>query len=133
MNQSINTKFYSVLIVLFIISGCTTVYQTAQTPDFEALYGPSEPKQRTLAADTKLAKDAVSYHKDIKPILDTRCVACHACYDAPCQLKLGSTQGIDRGSTKEVIYNVRLDAIQPTRLFVDATTTGSINKSKFLS
>ncbi|MBT5222827.1 MAG: isomerase [Gammaproteobacteria bacterium] len=131
MNQSINTKFYSVLIVLFIISGCTTVYQTAQTPDFEALYGPSEPKQRTLAADTKLAKDAVSYHKDIKPILDTRCVACHACYDAPCQLKLGSTQGIDRGSTKEVIYNVRLDAIQPTRLFVDATTTQGWREKDF--
>ena len=38
----------------------------------------------------------VSYRKQIKPILEGRCVVCHACYDAPCQLKLGSWEGIAR-------------------------------------
>ena len=132
MNKYIKTKVYTVLAVLFIISGCTTVYQTVQqSPDFEALYGPSQPKQRTLAADTTLAKGAISYHKDIKPILDTRCVACHACYDAPCQLKLGSTQGLDRGATKLVVYSPRLDDAQPTRLFIDATTTEGWREKEF--
>ena len=131
MNKYINSKLYSVLIVFIIISGCTTVYQKVQSPEFEALYGPSQPKQRTLSAGTKLAKDAISYHKDIKPILDTRCVACHACYDAPCQLKLGSTQGLDRGATKQVVYGPRLVATQPTRLFIDATSTQGWREKDF--
>ena len=25
-----------------------------------------------------------SYTRDIKPILDQKCIACHGCYDAPC-------------------------------------------------
>ncbi len=32
----------------------------------------------------------VSYLSDVKPILEQRCVVCHSCYNAPCQLKLGS-------------------------------------------
>ncbi len=41
----------------------------------------------------------------------------HACYDAPCQLKLGSTAGLDRGATKQVVYDgARLKAVSPTRL-----------------
>ena len=67
MHKYISTKVYTLLAVVFIMSGCTTIYQQVRSPDFEALYGPSQPKQRTLAADTPLAKDAISYHKDIKP------------------------------------------------------------------
>jgi len=132
MNKYISTKVYTVLAVLIIISGCTTVYQKVQSPDFEALYGPSYPKQRSLSPDTRLAKDAISFHKDIKPILDARCVACHACYDAPCQLKLGSTAGLDRGATKQVVYDgARLKAVSPTRLFIDATSTEGWRKKDF--
>lgn len=132
MPKYISTKAHTLFAVVFIIiSGCTTVYQTVQSPDFEALYGSSEPKLRTLAADNSLAKDAISYHQDIKPILDTRCVACHACYDAPCQLKLGSTTGLDRGATKQVVYGARLEAIDPTRLFIDATSTAGWREKDF--
>jgi len=61
------------------------------------------------------------YHQEIKPLLETRCVACHACYDAPFQLKLGSTNGINRGATKQLVYDGgRLTAATPTRLFIDA-------------
>lgn len=108
-----------------IISGCTTAFQSVmpQSLDFEALYGPSKPKQRLVLSDD-LAPDAVSYHKDIKPILESRCVACHACYDAPCQLKLGSISGVDRGATKQLVYDRgRLQATTPTRLFIDAVDT----------
>jgi len=37
---------------------------------------------REAAADDYLAR--------IQPILDRRCLACHSCYNAPCQLQLGS-------------------------------------------
>lgn len=63
------------------------------------------------------------YRRDVAPILDARCVVCHACYDAPCQLNLGSWQGIARGASKARVYDgARLTASAPTRLFVDAQT-----------
>lgn len=66
---------------------------------------------------------AVSFDKDVKTILDTRCVVCHGCYDAPCQAVLSSYDGITRGATKKNVYDTsRLEAAQPTRLFLDATT-----------
>jgi len=65
-----------------------------------------------------------SYTRDIKPILEQKCIACHGCYDAPCQLKLTSADGLQRGATKKPVYDsARLTDMAPTRLFVDATTT----------
>ncbi|HUH57133.1 MAG TPA: hypothetical protein VL020_01285, partial [Pseudomonadales bacterium] len=34
------------------------------------------------------------YSQEIQPIFTQKCVACHACYDAPCQLNLGSGEGL---------------------------------------
>jgi hypothetical protein len=67
---------------------------------------------------------AVSYLADVQPILDSRCVVCHSCYNAPCQLKLSSYEGLDRGASKLPVYSAeRLRAQAPTRLFMDAQTT----------
>lgn len=56
----------------------------------------------------------------VKRILDSRCVVCHGCYDAPCQLKLGSYEGLLRGATSQTVYNPsRLSEDITTRLFVD--------------
>ncbi|NOR81392.1 MAG: isomerase, partial [Methyloprofundus sp.] len=134
MNNFISTKVYTLLAVLLLISGCTSLYQsvTPQSIDFEALYGESKPKQRFLTESEVLAEDAISYHKEIKPLLDARCVACHACYDAPCQLKLGSTAGIDRGATKQLVYDAaRLKQADPTRLFIDAANTQAWREKDF--
>jgi len=66
----------------------------------------------------------IDYDKDVKPILDARCVVCHSCYNSPCQLKLSSYEGIDRGATKALVYDgTRLFAAKPTRLFMDAQNT----------
>mgnify|MGYP006182235563 CR=1 FL=1 len=35
----------------------------------------------------------------VLPIIQARCVSCHACYDAPCQLNLASYAGITRGAS----------------------------------
>ncbi|WP_205340620.1 fatty acid cis/trans isomerase [Denitrificimonas caeni] len=62
-----------------------------------------------------------SYSQDIQPIFTQKCVACHACYDSPCQLNLGSAEGLTRGAHKLPIYNGRRTTAQATtRLFVDA-------------
>ena len=76
----------------------------------------------------------VSYSKDVKPILDARCVACHACYDSPCQLKLTAAEGLSRGATKKTVYDhERLEAVEPTRLFIDETSTAGWRKKDFFS
>ena len=121
------------LLIVLIITGCAgVVYKTI---DYESLYGPSSPKQRLLSPEQALLyqqQHKVSFYNDVKPILDSRCVSCHGCYDAPCQLKLGSIEGLDRGATKQVVYNsTRFRTADPTRLFIDATDTEGWRKKDF--
>lgn len=60
----------------------------------------------------------------MRPVLEHRCLVCHGCYDAPCQLKLDSYQGLARGASKQQVYSTaRLAPARPTRLFEDAQTT----------
>lgn len=54
-------------------------------------------------------------------VFERRCVVCHGCYDAPCQLALSTFEGIARGASKVEVYDAsRLLATTPTRLGVDA-------------
>jgi len=75
----------------------------------------------------------IDYLADVKPILDKRCVTCHSCYNSPCQLKLSSFEGADRGATKEVVYANRLTPAEPTRLFMDAESTQAWHAKGFYS
>ena len=68
-----------------------------------------------------LAAEPISYSRDIQPIFTQNCVACHACYDAACQLNLGSAEGVLRGANQATVYNgTRTAAQATTRLFLDA-------------
>lgn len=74
-----------------------------------------------LAVCGLVRAEAVSYQRDIQPIFTAKCVACHACYDAPCQLNLGSDAGVLRGASKLPVYNgTRSEAQMTTRLYMDA-------------
>jgi len=76
----------------------------------------------------------IDYLKDVQPILNKRCVTCHSCYNSPCQAKLSSFEGVDRGASKIEVYNAtRLRAIDPTRLFIDAHSTKEWRKKGFFS
>ena len=75
----------------------------------------------------------ISFTKDIKPILDARCVSCHSCYNSPCQLKLSSYEGLERGSSKSDMYANRISADSPTRLFIDATNAKQWREKGFFS
>lgn len=83
---------------------------------------------------TVAATQTYSYARDIKPILEQKCIACHACYDAPCQLKLSSAEGVQRGATRKQVYDsARLTDVSPTRLFVDAQTPAGWRDKGFYS
>ncbi len=90
----------------------------------DQLYGESFPVNRDISRIDLSAADTLEYHRDIEPILEKRCIVCHGCYDAPCQLKLDSFAGMDRGATQNKVYDgERLLADNMTRLFEDAQTT----------
>jgi hypothetical protein len=82
----------------------------------------------------KIPTRTIDYQKEVKPLLDKRCTVCHSCYNSPCQLKLDSFEGADRGATKRAIYNsTRLSSMDPTRLFTDAQSTAEWRTKKFFS
>jgi hypothetical protein len=75
-----------------------------------------------------------SYAQDVKPILEQKCIACHACYDAPCQLILTSAEGLLRGASKKPVYDSeRLKDMAPTRLFTDAQSDAGWRQKGFFS
>lgn len=119
------SRWMMLLCLFLVISGCAA-YATQQL-DFT--YGKTSPENRVVAVSEK---DAAFYNDKVRPILDTRCVSCHACYDAPCQLKLTSSAGIERGASASLVYDgTRLLSASPTRLYLDAKTTEAWREKGF--
>lgn len=78
-------------------------------------------RETTQVGTSQLATDMP--WAEVENILNNRCVVCHSCYDAPCQLKLTSPMGVLRGASKEVVYDTkRLTDAPTTRLGIDAQT-----------
>jgi hypothetical protein len=108
------------LIVLLALTACS-----ASNPD------QNEQMQKDIKAIQTLPELTF---KDVKPILEKRCIVCHGCFDAPCQLKLSSMEGITRGANKQKVYNKkRYFWQQPSRLFIDAKTTDEWRDMEFFS
>ena len=100
-----------VVLAALLISGCAGM----RGVELDESYGEPQPRNR-LTVDA--ASQRVDYWRDVKPVLDSRCVVCHGCYDAPCQLKLTAFEGVDRGASKSPVYNAaRLLSADLTRLF----------------
>ncbi len=119
--QKISTGRWALIVVsLFLLSGIF-VYK-AEERLAAVVEGP--PTDVAPGLPPFALDDPVSFEQQVKPILERRCVVCHGCYDAPCQLKLSSGEGLRRGASSERIYDSRRIApMQPTRLFVDARST----------
>ena len=100
-------------LTLVSLVGCATLSRDS----FDQRFGPADPTRY----DQPLAPAAggVSYRADVQPILERRCVVCHGCYDAPCQLKLGAWEGIARGASSDNVYDTarlrEADADAPVR------------------
>ncbi|MCG9630404.1 fatty acid cis/trans isomerase [Vibrio sp. Isolate30] len=120
-----NLKRIWIVALVSLFSGCA-MYAGL---NFDDLFG--EPEVRDRQAPVVSAQ-AQHFINEVKPIIDNRCVVCHACYDAPCQLKMSSVEGIDRGASKALVYQgTRLTATAPTRLFEDALTTQEWREADF--
>jgi hypothetical protein len=102
-------------LALLALVGCATLSRDS----FDQRFGQPDPTR--YDQPVLPAPGGVSWRADVQPILQRRCVVCHGCYDAPCQLKLGAWQGVARGGSSELVYDAtRLTEAAPSRLFVDA-------------
>ena len=105
---------FAAAVTALCITGCATL----ALHEFDQRYGKPDPTRYDVAAKPEAG---MSYRKDIQPIVERRCVVCHACYDGPCQLKLTAWGGIARGTSKAPVYDAaRLSEAPTTRLFLDA-------------
>jgi len=116
--------------VLFVAILSTFLFACSDaTEQLNVDYGTPQTRDRLLAADHPLAEN---FRHDVFPIIENRCVVCHGCYDAPCQLKLSSPEGIDRGASSAKVYDGgRLFATDPTRLFIDAKGSHAWREKNF--
>ncbi len=114
-------------LLVVCIAGCAALVQDSH---LDERYGAPDPAR--YDAPRAPAPGGMSYRKDVQPILERRCVVCHGCYDAPCQIKLGAWEGIARGGSTAPIYDGgRLLEAPTTRLFVDAQRPSEWRKKGF--
>jgi hypothetical protein len=110
--------------LLILVTGCAVL----AARDLDAQFGTPAAKEFTPAANSA----PVSYERDIRPLMENRCLVCHGCYDAPCQLKVDSYEGILRGGSKDRVYHsARLTPAATSRLFEDAQTTAQWRERGF--
>jgi hypothetical protein len=91
------------------------------------------------ATDRFILQTDDHYFSKIQPIFNSRCIACHSCFNSPCQLNLTSFSGVDRGAMKDDIYDFRtIGSKTPTRLGIDVpqyydweTTTKKWRREKY--
>jgi hypothetical protein len=115
------------LLILLLLCGCATLAGL----EYDKRFGPADPTR--FDAPPKPQGD-LSYRGDVEPILNRRCVVCHGCYDAPCQLELGAWEGVARGASQATVYDAaRLLEAPPTRLFVDAQQPSEWRKKDFFA
>ena len=88
------------LFIFLFLSGCATL----GVIEFDKYYGSANVENR-LAVNEITAEQSANYQQIVKPIIDNRCVVCHGCFDAPCQLKLESSAGLARGANKATVYS----------------------------
>ena len=104
----------ALILTTLLVAACAS-FTTAK---FDQHYGTPDP---TRHDQPKVPPTDLSYQQVIRPILNQRCVVCHACYDAPCQFKTTSWEGLARGASKTPVYDAaRLTTAAPSRLYIDA-------------
>ena len=114
-------KFLRFLFVVLLILGVNSCARMKTSGDDKPV-----PPTRQLDAQgyQRYIAAGNTPFEQVKP--HTRLALCRVprCYDAPCQLQMGSGAGIERGASKVLVYDAtRFHPAAPTRLFIDASTT----------
>lgn len=105
-NQLFSVKTVRLLFILIQLIGSTQIW------GFESYFRNPDFEMTTDSRDVFMSQ--------IKPIIDKRCVACHACREAECRLKMTSPEGIIRGGSTQIIHGGGLLGVKRTKLFHDA-------------
>lgn len=113
------------LIAGFTIVSCVSLFGNKSTQRNVA--SDSEPyngKYSLYTNERFINETSDKYLNKIQPIFNNRCIACHACFNSPCQLNLTSFNGVDRGAIQDDIYSFRdIGNKTPTRLGIDVPQT----------
>jgi len=108
-------KFF-LLCLLWLLASCAAYTRH----ELDQRFGKADPARFDTVP---VSASNITYRRDVKAITDNRCAVCHGCFDAPCQLQMGSFEGISRGASKEKVYDeLRWLMMNPSRLFTDAQT-----------
>jgi len=119
---------YVIAVLVMLATACASY----GVHELDQRYGNPNPARYDKVTPITDGNAALSFQHDIKPILEQRCTVCHSCYDAPCQLKLDSYEGLTRGANKDKVYDgTRLIAANLTRLFEDAHTNAQWREKGF--
>ncbi len=123
MKKSIKGLFWASWLLALPVALCTAL--EFQRPRHAA----SAPMP--LLSKAPQASETGSYEA-VQELFNARCVLCHSCNNAPCQLKLSSYEGLERGASKiEAIHPTRLQSISPTRLGIDARSASEWHTKGF--
>lgn len=115
MGFSTSCSRSSLVLLALLALGCSSLGGSF----WDQRFGKPQPREYLPDITT-----GIDYHAEVQHIVEHRCIVCHACYDAPCQLKMESFNGLLRGASTEKVYDgTRLLAANMTRLFQDANTT----------
>lgn len=89
-----------------------------------ATSGPAEEGDAAAGKETlvKAGSTTPSYTKDVQPLFNQRCVACHGCIGSPCNLKLSSFRAVERGALGKNPYSVHFEPYARTGMDVVQTT-----------
>jgi len=82
---------------------------------------PSPPVRAASEGPSERPSAGIDYQRDVQPIFNRRCIACHGCLGSPCNLKLDSFAGAERGGFGLNPYTNHLQAYPRTDM--DAAKT----------
>ena len=97
-------SLFGSLCLLSLVAGC----------------GEARPPETSTVAQAPAA--SASYLEDIQPIFNNRCISCHGCLGSPCNVKLSSFAGLDRGGFPKNPYSVHFEDYPRTDMDVVSTT-----------
>jgi hypothetical protein len=110
-------------LAVLALAGCATYYAA----QLDQRYGAADPARYDRPSPAGGTPD----YSQVRTLLDSRCVVCHGCNDAPCQLDLASRAGVTRGANPAQVYATRVLAADPTRLSFDAQSNAQWRSKGF--